>query len=87
MEEKKHGCENVFEAIGFPTDKAAALSVRSRLLMAPEEAIKGAGRRQDLIEGLGVQRLSDLMNRDDISIDRLIMLLARAGKQVSVAIS
>ena len=55
--------------------------------MALEEAIKGAGRRQDLIKELGVQRLSDLMNRDDISIDRLIMLLARAGKKVSVAIS
>lgn len=91
MEKEKHGCENVFKAIGFPPDEAAALSVRSRLLMEFEQTLKKKGKKQkELTEELGVPRtrISEIMNQQDkFSIERLVMLLARAGKKVSAVIS
>lgn len=59
--------------------------------MELEQALKKKGKKQkELADELGVPRtrISEIMNQQDkFSIDRLVMLLARAGKKVSVAIS
>lgn len=91
MEEKKHCCENVFEAIGFPPDEAAALKVRADITSALQDVLKKRGKKQKEIAaepGLTNSRVSEIMHDPDkFSIDKLVMLLARAGKKVSIAIS
>ena len=91
MEKEKHCCQNIFEELGFPPDEAAALKVRSGLLIALEKTLKSRGKKQqELAEELGVPRtrISEIMNQQDkFSIDRLVMLLARAGKKVELVIS
>lgn len=91
MEEKKHCCENVFEAIGFPPDEAAALKVRADITSALQDVLKKRGKKQKEIAaepGLTSSRVSEIMHDPDkFSIDKLVMLLARAGKKVSIAIS
>ena len=91
MEKEKHCCENVFEALGFPPDEAAALHIRSSLMIELEKTLKGKKKKQqELANEMGVPRtrISEIMRKKDkFSIDKLVMMLARAGKKVSVVIT
>ncbi len=80
-------CGNVFEDLGFAPDEAAAMLVRETLLVELEKALSARGKKQqELANELGIPRtrISEIMNHktDKFSIDKLVSLLARAGKRV-----
>lgn len=91
MEKEKHCCENVFEALGFPPDEAAALHIRSGLMIELEKTLKGKKKKQqELADELGVPRtrISEIMSKKNkFSTDRLIRLLSKCGKKVELVVS
>jgi predicted XRE-type DNA-binding protein len=75
---------NVFRDLGFSSDEAEYLKVRSELMVNLQKVIKARGLKQvEAAELLGVTqpRVSDLMRGriDLFSIDTLIDMLARLG--------
>jgi predicted XRE-type DNA-binding protein len=80
---------NVFLDIGFPPGEAEHLLVRSRLMMAIEQLIKGRGLTQTRaarLFGVTQPRVSDLVRGriELFSIDTLVEMLGRAGIGVSI---
>lgn len=82
---------NVFEDLGFDPDQAAAMLTRETLLIALEKELRKRGKKQrELAEELGIPRtrISEVMHHrvDRFSVDKLVSLLHRAGKQVDIRV-
>ena len=84
--------DNIFEDIGFDKQEAANLKVRAELLLEIREYIRKKGLKQkDAAALLGINQpeVSALMH-DHIfkfSIDALVNMLARVGRQVEISIN
>lgn len=84
-------CGNVFEDLGFAPDQAAAMQARETLLIALEKELRGRGKKQqELADELGIPRtrISEVLNHktERFSADKLVALLARAGKHVELVV-
>ena len=82
---------NVFEDLGFHTSEAENLKLRAQLMRELEVLILDARLNQsDAAELLNIHqsRVSDLVRGkiDRFSIDTLVKLLARAGRQVEIKV-
>jgi predicted XRE-type DNA-binding protein len=83
---------NVFRDLGFSSDEAEHLRIRSDLLLQLQKAIKAKGLKQaeaaKLLE-VTQPRVSDLMRGrlDLFSVDTLIDMLARLGIRVRLVFS
>ena len=82
---------NVFEDLGFHTSEAENLKLRAQLMRELEILILDARLNQsDAAELLNIHqsRVSDLVRGkiDRFSIDTLVKLLARAGRQVEIKV-
>lgn len=83
---------NVFADLGFPSEEARHLKVRSTLMMALERIIKARGLTQQQaaeLFGVAQPRISDLMRGkiDRFSSDMLIDMLTTAGADVRVSVT
>jgi predicted XRE-type DNA-binding protein len=83
---------NVFRDLGFSTEEAEHLLIRSDLMVAAQKAIQRRGLKQaEAAKILGVRqpRVSDLLRGriDLFSTDALIDMLARLGIRVRVVLS
>lgn len=86
-----HGSGNVFADIGFDPEEAANLQLRSRLAIELDRYIEAEGITQtEAAERFGVSqpRVSDLVRGklDRFTIDALVTMLARVGRQVEVSV-
>lgn len=91
MNEITKASPNVFTDLGFEKAEAENLRVRAQLMMELEQLIKAQRLTQAQAAALlGIQqsRVSDLVRGkiDRFSIDTLINLLAKAGKQVVIKV-
>ena len=82
---------NVFADLGFPSEKAALLSMRAQLMATLRERITEAGWTQVQAAerlGIGQSRVSDLMRNkyEKFSLDMLVTLATRAGRRVELAL-
>lgn len=83
---------NVFRDLGFSSDEAEHLRIRSDLLLQLQKALKSKGLKQaeaaKLLE-VTQPRVSDLMRGrvDLFSVDTLIDMLARLGIRVRLVFS
>jgi len=82
---------NVFEDLGFDTSEAENLKLRAQLMRELEKLIRDERLTQsDAAELLNIHqsRVSDLVRGkiDRFSIDTLVKLLARAGRQVEMTV-
>ncbi len=82
---------NVFEDLGFDAAEAENLKLRAQLMRELEQLIHDARLNQsDAAELLSIHqsRVSDLVRGkiDRFSIDTLVKLLARAGRQVEMKV-
>jgi len=82
---------NVFVDLGFPPEEAVILAMRAELMARLRETI--AERHWTQMEaaghlGIGQSRVSDLMRgkRSKFSLDMLVTLAARAGRQVEITV-
>ncbi len=83
--------DNVFEDLGFDGPEAENLKLRAQLMQELEELIHNRRLTQSkAAELLGIHqsRVSDLMRGkiDRFSIDMLVKLLAKVGRQVEIRI-
>jgi predicted XRE-type DNA-binding protein len=83
--------QNLFAAFGVPEDAAKNLQIRSTLMIELAKYIKRHELTQSqAAEYFGVSQpyISDLMNGriDRVSIDKLVTLLDRAGRRVTVRV-
>ena len=83
---------NVFEDFGFEAGEAAILQMRARLMADLREHIRSNGMTQtEAAQQLGVtqSRISDLMRGkwEKFSLEMLITLAARAGRQVTLELA
>lgn len=83
---------NVFIDLGFPPDEAAILTMRAALMVSLRETIAERQWTQaDAAHALGIaqSRVSDLVRGkwDKFSLDMLVTLVTRAGRQVSLAVA
>ena len=80
---------NVFTDLGFDAEEAALLRVKSRLLGALSEFVRGFETQRDAAAALSVKqpRISEIANGklSAFSADLLIRLCERAGIEVTVA--
>lgn len=81
------GSSNVFEDLGFAPEEALNLKIRADLMLNIKRFIQSQGWTQKqaaLFFGETQPRISDLMNGDieRFSIDKLVMMLVRAGMDV-----
>ena len=84
--------DNIFEDIGFDKQEAAYLKVRALLLIEIKEYIRKKGLKQkDAAALLGINQpeVSALMHAHifKFSIDALVNMLARVGRQVEISIN
>ncbi len=82
---------NVFQDLGFPTEEADNLRIRSELMIHVLQVIESRGLKQReaaQLFGVTQPRISDLVRGkiDLFSIDMLVTMLSHAGVQVSVVI-
>lgn len=80
-------CGNVFLDLGFPPDEAQILALRSSLMNQLNQIIHERGwNLTETVQHLGISqvRASELLSGkwDHFSLDTLLTLAARAGKQV-----
>ncbi len=81
------GGANVFEDLGFAPEEALNLKIRADLMLNIKRFIQSQGWTQKqaaLFFGETQPRISDLINGDieRFSIDKLVMMLVRAGMDV-----
>ncbi len=86
------GSDNVFEDLGFDAPEAANLAIRAELMLDLRRFIKEKGWTQEQAAeffGETQPRISQLVNGDinRFSLDKLVVLLGRAGKQVTVEVT
>lgn len=82
---------NVFKDLGFADEEAENLRLRAELMGELEKLIRGSGLTQgEAAELLGIQqsRVSDLVRGkiDRFSLDTLVKLLAKAGRDVQIKV-
>lgn len=82
---------NVFEDLGFPSEEAANLEVRSTLMGSIRSIIEHEGltqARAAKLFGVTQPRVSDLVRGkiELFSIDALVNMLASAGRHVQVSV-
>ena len=85
------GSDNVFEDLGFAPEEALNLKIRADLMLNIKRFIQAQGWTQKqaaLFFGETQPRISDLINGDieRFSIDKLVMMLVRAGMNVRVEV-
>jgi predicted XRE-type DNA-binding protein len=85
------GSGNVFADIGFSSDEAQNLQLRSDLMSRIERFVKRSGMTQtEAARALGVTqpRLNDLLRGkiDKFSLDALVNMLGHAGMRVEVRV-
>lgn len=83
---------NVFADIGFGKAEAANLKIRAELIIALEKHVaKKKLKQREAAELFGISRpaVSDLVTGkvSKFSIDKLVTMLARAGKTVKVKVA
>ncbi|WP_019502561.1 helix-turn-helix domain-containing protein [Pseudanabaena sp. PCC 6802] len=86
------GRNNVFEDLGFEPEEALNLKIRADLMLNIKRFIQVQGwtqKQSALFFGETQPRISDLMNGDieRFSIDKLVMMLARAGMDVQLEVN
>ena len=91
MEKVTKSSGNVFEDLGFDTAESENLKLRAQLMRELETLIHDKRLTQsDTAELLGIQqsRVSDLVRGkiDRFSIDMLVKLLAKTGRQVEIKV-
>ena len=82
---------NVFLDLGFPPDEAAILRLRAELMASLRQTLAERGWTQTQaaeVLGIGQPRVSDLIRgkHDKFSLDMLVRLAARAGRQVELSV-
>jgi len=85
------GSGNVFRDLGFSEEKSAELILKSSLLQALQETIKGQGETQtETAARLGVDqaKVSKLLagRMSGFSVERLVHFLSLMGQDVEIAI-
>ena len=85
------GYDNVFEDLGFVREEALNLKIRADLMLNIKRFIQSkewTQKQAALFFGETQPRISDLMNGDieRFSIDKLVMMLVRAGMGVRVEV-
>ena len=83
---------NVFADLGFDSEEAAKLKIRSQLMMEISEWIKEQQLKQSdaaVLLKISRPRVSDVMTRkiDKFTIDALVDLLERTGKRITVKVA
>ncbi len=86
------GSNNVFEDLGFDAPEAANLAIRAELMLDLRQFIEEKGWTQSQAAeffGETQPRISNLINGDidRFSIDKLVLMLGQAGKQVTVEVT
>ena len=82
---------NVFVDLDFPPEEAVMLALRAELMARLRETVAERSWTQTEAArhlGIGQSRVSDLMRgkREKFSLDMLITLAARAGRQVEITV-
>lgn len=85
------GNENLFRSFGMPSAAARNLQIRSSLMIELTKFIQRRGMTQvQAADYFGVSQpyISDLMNGriERISVDKLVNLLDRAGRSVTIKV-
>ena len=85
------GHDNVFEDLGFSADEAANLAIRSNLILDLKSWIQSQGWTQAEAATFfsePEETIKSLVARDikGFSVDKLIVMLARAGMRVKVEV-
>ena len=83
---------NIYEQLGFDRAEAAVLSLKSHLMLALEKYLEeNQLKRHEAATALGVSKsaVSDLARgkTDKFSLDKLTLMLERAGKKVHVEVA
>ncbi len=86
------GSRNVFEDLGFDTEEAANLKVRADLMIDLRNFIEAKGWTQNeaaVFFDETQPRISNLMKGEiaRFSVDKLIVMLTRAGMQVDILVT
>ena len=86
------GSNNVFEDLGFDTPEATNLAIRAELMLDLCQFIKEKEWTQSQAAeffGETQPKISNLINGDidNFSIDKLVLMLGKAGKQVTVEVT
>jgi predicted XRE-type DNA-binding protein len=86
------GGSNVFEDLGFAPEEALNLKIRADLMLNIRRFIQSQGWTQKqaaLFFGETQPRISDLINGDieRFSIDKLVIMLAKAGMDVKFEVN
>lgn len=89
--EVQQGSDNVFADLGFDATEAANLRVRADLMLDLREYIQQQGWTQEQAAAFFQEtqpRISNLMNGEisRFSVDKLLLMLGRAGMQVRVEV-
>ena len=84
--------ENIFDALGFDSEEAENLRIRSQLMMNIDQYIeKHQLKQKEAAELFGTTqaRISNIKNGkiDQFTIDVLVNMLAKAKKRVELSIS
>lgn len=87
----KQGNDNIFSDLGFDAEEAANLKVRADLMLDLRHYIQSQGWTQEQAAAFFREtqpRISNLMNGEisRFSIDKLLILLGRAGMHVKVEV-
>lgn len=85
------GHDNVFEDLGFPADEAANLAIRTNLMLDLKKWIRSRGwTRAEAATFFNEPetRIESLVagDIDRFSVDKLIVMLAKAGMRVKVEV-
>ncbi|MDZ7670962.1 MAG: helix-turn-helix transcriptional regulator [Gammaproteobacteria bacterium] len=83
--------DNVFEDLGFEREEAAVLKIKADLMIEIEKAMKAQRLTQSRaaqILGVSRPRLNRMLHGrfEGVTIDRLVQMLERTGKHVSVKV-
>ena len=92
LPEITQGSSNVFEDLGFAPEEALNLRIRADLMLNIRRFIQSQGWTQKqaaLFFGETQPRISDLMSGDieRFSIDKLVIMLAKAGMDVKFKVN
>lgn len=83
--------DNVFEDLGFEREEAAVLKIKADLMIEIEKVMKAQRLTQSRaaqILGVSRPRLNRMLHGrfEGVTIDRLVQMLERTGKHVSVKV-
>lgn len=83
--------ENIFEDLGFAAEEAAVLKIKADLMIEIEKSMKAQALNQARaakVMGVPRPRLNRMLHGrfDGITIDKMVQMLERTGKHVSVRV-